>query len=246
MVTVAFLIVICTGLAALCINRRHVCRLDGSGDPAQGIVVFVEPVRWLFIIWGFSWFCRGLRRAGGTQRVILFRWSSIAGAILVIPDLVRQVRLDRRAERLTRFIEQLEHDHPDTPINIVGYSTGAYVATEGCKRLAPRGAARRLILLAGSASPSYDWSGLGGNRFVVHSFHSRLDAINIIGPLLFGGNDRRWGPAGGAVAFKHPPAFLTQRPWSWSDIRLGYFGDHFTVTAPAFIARHVAPLLAVG
>jgi hypothetical protein len=33
---------------ALWLNRRGVRRYDGTGDPSLGIVVFVEPVRWLF------------------------------------------------------------------------------------------------------------------------------------------------------------------------------------------------------
>ena len=63
------------------VNRSRVRHHDGTGDPSAGIVVFVEPIRWLFVIWGFARFCRGLRRAGQRHRVYLFRWCSIAGAL---------------------------------------------------------------------------------------------------------------------------------------------------------------------
>lgn len=240
---VALILAVGLFAAALLLNRRRALRLSGSGDPAHGIVVFVEPVRWLFVIWGFAWFCRGLRRAGGRQQVLLFRWSSTVGALLVVPDLVRRRRLDRRAERLAWLLARLAREHANVPIHVVGYSTGAYVAAEACKHMPRSAVPHRLVLLAASASPDYDWSGLQGLGLEVFSFHSPLDAINVVGPLLFGGNDRRWGPACGAVGFRSAPGFVNQRSWRWSDVRFGYLGDHFTVAVPRFIARHVAPLL---
>lgn len=239
-------LLICGGLwaAAVYINRRCLRTYEDSGDPAAGIVIFVEPVRWLFIIWGFTGFCRGLRRANGEHRVVLFRWSTPAGALLVIPDLIGRQRLNRRAARLAHLIDRIRLTHPNVPVHIVSYSTGTYVALEACKRLGWPDSVSRLILLAPSASPRYDWRGLDRSCTSVHSFHSLLDAINIVGPLLFGANDRRWGPAGGAVGFRRAPDFVHQRAWRFADVRVGYFGDHFTIAAPAFIARHVAPLLA--
>jgi hypothetical protein len=61
--------------------------------------------------------------------------------------------------------------------------------------------------------------------------------------LLFGSNDRRWGPGCGTVGFREPPPFVTQRAWRPADVRLGYLGDHFTVTSPRFVAGHLAPIL---
>ena len=37
-------------------QRSRVRHHDAMGDPQCGIVVFVEPVRWLFIIGGFTFF----------------------------------------------------------------------------------------------------------------------------------------------------------------------------------------------
>ncbi|MBI4580091.1 MAG: hypothetical protein HY718_10345 [Planctomycetes bacterium] len=231
-------------LAAMGVNRRHVRRYDGSGDPQEGIIVFVEPVRWLFIIWGFSSFCRGLRHAGGRQSARLFRWGSTAGAMLVVPDLIRRRRLERRAGRLARFLDQLAVAHPGSAIHVVGYSSGGYLALEAGKQIGCPGRIGRIVLLAASASPHYAWKGLEERALPIHSFHSRLDLINIVGPLLFGSNDRKWGPSCGAVGFRRPPPTVRERSWTLADIRLGYLGDHFTITSPAFVAAHVAPILA--
>lgn len=234
---------LCCYMAALWLNHRRLARFAGSGDPAQGIVVFVEPVRWLFVVWGFASFCRGFRAAGGRHAIHLFRWSSTAGSLLVIPDLVRRHRLDRKAKKLARFVATLASTHPGATINLVGYSTGAYVASEACKQLPANIPVRQLILLAPSASPDYRWDDLENRDLQVHNFFSPCDTINIIGPLLFGGNDRKWAPAAGAVGFRHAPGTLTQRRWRISDTRLGYFGGHFTVASSAFIAQRVASLI---
>lgn len=228
---------------ALLVNRRRVASCDGSGDPRDGIVVFVEPVRWLFIIWGFAPFCRGLRRAGERRQVRLFRWSSSLGALLVIPDLMRRGRLERRARRLARFIDQLALLHPGVEIGIVGYSSGGYIALEACKHVSRGTPVGCVVLLAASASPSYAWEGLGTRTAFVHNFHSVLDVINMVGPSLFGSNDRKWGPGCGAVGFRSAPSTVRQRAWTPADVRLGYLGDHFTITSPAFVATHVAPIL---
>ncbi|MBN1513813.1 MAG: hypothetical protein JXB13_17485 [Phycisphaerae bacterium] len=232
-------------LAAIIVNRRRVRRYDGSGDSQDAIVVFVEPVRWLFIIWGFSGFCRGLRQAGGRQLLRLFLWSSVAGAMLVIPDLIRRRRLERRARRLARFLDRLAVEHPRAVIHMVGYSSGCYLALEAAKRVTHPRRIGRIVLLAASVSPSYVWDELAEWALAIHSFHSRLDVINIVGPLLFGSNDRRWGPSCGAVGFRCPPPIVSERSWIPSDVRLGYLGDHFTIASSAFVATHVAPLLAV-
>src|SRR5436190_6786891 len=117
-------------LIALALNRRGVRRHDGGGDANEGILLFVEPVRWLFIIWGFRSFCVGLRRAGWCGQTRLFRWSTTAGALLVIPDVVQQHRLIRRAQKLARLILRISAQRPGVPIHVCGYSSGCYLVLE--------------------------------------------------------------------------------------------------------------------
>ncbi len=223
-------------------QRSRVRHHDAMGDPQCGIVVFVEPVRWLFIIWGFTFFCSGLRRAGGNQQVRLFRWSSRIGSLFVIPDLMAQKRLLSHSQRLATLIEELADEHPQQQIHFVGYSTGCYLALEACRRLHRRGMIRKVVLLAGTLSPRYKLGHLAGKTSGIHSFSSPVDLINGLGPLLFGSNDRRWGAASGMLGFRDPPEFVAQYAWRPSDMTLGYFGDHFTIVSPRFIAKRIAPL----
>ncbi|GAG12587.1 unnamed protein product, partial [marine sediment metagenome] len=235
---------------ALAINDRRVRACDGSGNPEQDIVVFVEALRWLFIVWGFPRFCRGLRRGGCQQQVRLFRWSGSAGALLVLPDYLCRHRLLTKARRLARFLDELAERHPGRTIHLVGYSTGGFLVLEALKRLRHPVPVGEVILLAGALSPYYHTHELSDRARRVHNFYSYRDfLISGLAPLVFGSNDGRRGLACGMVGFRPQhsasrPEFVIQHPWSTSAIRLGYFGDHFSITSSAFVARRIAPLVA--
>jgi pimeloyl-ACP methyl ester carboxylesterase len=230
-------------LAAVWWTRRVVRRHDGSGDPSEGIIIFVEPVRWLFIIWGFVSACRGLRRAGLNHVIHLFQWSHTAGSLLVLPDLMRRARLDAKAGRLVRLLVDLSRRHPGSTIHLIGYSSGAYVAFEAVKALPAEVRLGRVIVLHGTVSPEYDLAPVAARAGVVN-IYSRIDClINGLGPLLFGTNDRVHAPACGMVGFRGEVGGVEQHCWSWADVRDGYWGDHFTVMSSAWICRNIGPLL---
>ncbi|HPD30016.1 MAG TPA: alpha/beta hydrolase [Phycisphaerae bacterium] len=225
---------------ALWFNRRGVCRFDGSGDPNRGIVVFVEPVRWLFIVWCFNALCRALRRAGRTDAVYLYRWSRAAGSVLVLPDLMRRHRLDAKAVRLAQFIEQLRREHPASPIHLVGYSTGVYIAFESLRQMSPATTIGQVVALHGTVSPDYDMTEVTRRAKGVLTVHGRPDwLINGLGPLLFGTNDRVHTAACGMVGLRSAPAKVEQRGWQISDARAGYLGDHFTVMSRGWLRVNI-------
>ena len=224
-------------------NRRGVARHDGTGDPEAGIIVFVEPVRWLFIDWGFAGTCGGLRRAGLKHAIHLFHWSRWAGSLLVLPDLMRRGRLDAKAARLGRFLQDLAVNHPRSMIHLIGYSSGAYVAFEAIKTLPADVRLGRVIILHGTVSPGYDLGPVAARAEILNVFGWNDFVINGVGPLLFGTNDRVHAFACGMVGFRSDVGGLSQRRWCRADIRDGYWGDHFTVVSGAWICRNIGPLL---
>jgi hypothetical protein len=224
-------------------DRRRIRKYDGTGDLNAGIVLFVEPVRWLFVIWGFADFCKGLRLAGWQGKVELILWSSHIGALLVFPDLMRPGRQQRFAEKLAAHIDKLAQKHPGSPIHLVGYSGGSYVVLEAIRRISYPEALDQVILLGAAISPRYPLDSLSDRIRSLSSFHSAIDLITGIGPAIFGCCDRRWCPAAGTLGFKNPPAFVTEHRWRLRDLSLGYLGDHFTITAPRFVADRIAPIL---
>ncbi|GMU23644.1 MAG: hypothetical protein AMXMBFR13_37220 [Phycisphaerae bacterium] len=232
--------------ASVCINRRRVRAFESRGDCSGDTIIFVEPVRWLFVIWGFASFCSGMRRAGWKGQLRLFRWSGTAGALLVIPDLIRRGRLLQKAERLALAVSRCIRENPERRIHLIGYSTGCYIVLEACRRLIHQDNLGQVVLLAPTVSPEYDLTTLSGGPQTIHTYYSKADLINGIGPLLFGSNDRRWGPASGTLGFRDPPGFVRQRAWRLRDVRLGYLGDHFTLLSQWFVAQEVAPVLVGG
>lgn len=237
------LLILLAWIAGLWVNHRGVSRHDGSGDPGRGIVVFVEPVRWLFIVWGFNGLCRAIRRAGCDHAIHLFRWSRTAGSLFVLPDLMRRERLDSKAVRLARWIDRLAQEHPQTTIHLVGYSTGVYLAFEAAQQI-ETSRLGQIIALHGTVSPDYDVSRAASRAKGILSVHGRLDwLINGLGPLLFGTNDRRHALACGMVGLRNSLPGVEQHAWQSADARLGYFGDHFTVMSSAWLQRHVIPRL---
>ncbi len=225
-------------------NRRSVAAVDGSGNTDLGVVVFVEPVRWLFMVWGFASFVSGLRRGGCGHYVRLFRWSSAVGALLVVPDLVRRDRLLRKAARLGRFIDRLAARKPGHTIHICAYSSGCYVAMEALKQATTRHPLGTVILLSPTASPAYRVQHVLERACSLRSFHSRADfIISGLAPLIFGCNDGPRSLSAGMVGFRPATPQIGQHGWSWSDVMLGYLGDHFSVTSARFVAARIAPLL---
>lgn len=231
------------GVLAVLANRFIVRRLDGSGDPDRGVLVYVEPVRWLFIIWGLDLLWLALRWAGWQGQMHLFRWCSIGGGLAVFPDLIARKRLLRRAAELTGRIEALSRDNPGRPIHVVAFSNGCFVALEACRHLRRPGTVGQLVLLAGAVSPTYELDELAGKVEHVHSFWSPLDFTIRLGPLVFGTSERRWTSGCGAVGFRNPPSFVTQRRWRPRDMLRFYFGDHGTIISPLFLVKHVAPII---
>lgn len=238
------LFILLAWISGLWLNRRGVTRYDGSGDPKRAVVIYVEPVRWLFIVWGFNGLCRAIRKAGVSHAVHLFRWSRTAGSLLVLPDLMRRERLDAKAKRLARLIDRLASEHPHSTIHLVAYSTGVYLAFEAVQQVEPNRIGR-IIALHGTVSPTYDVSRAASRTKGILSVHGRPDClINGLGPLLFGTNDRQHALACGMVGLRDSPPGLEQHAWRPADARLGYLGDHFTVMSSAWLRRHVVPKLA--
>ena len=157
---------------------------------------------------------------------------------------MRRHRLDAKAVRLARFIEELSREHPASTIHLIGYSTGVYLAFEAIKQVSSTIHIGQVIALHGTVSPDYDMTEVARRATGVLTVHGRPDwLINGLGPLLFGTNDRVHTAACGMIGLRSVPAKVQQRPWRLGDTRMGYFGDHFTVMSCAWLQANVIPRL---
>ena len=224
-------------------------RADRSGDCRRGTVIFVEPLRAFGVRWGLRSVTAGLRRAGFEGEVVYWRWQQWWRAWLMVPAIVGKRAHQQQARRLARFIHQCRRQYPDRPTYLIGYSSGGFVALRALELLNPAAAVDAAALLAPAVSPGYDLTAAAqrvrGKLVVTSSF---LDwAIVGFALVLLGTCDRRHSVSAGMVGLRRAPAAdVVQIRWRPGLVRLGHFGGHFSATAPAFVARWVAPAMGIG
>ncbi|MBN1341236.1 MAG: DUF726 domain-containing protein [Phycisphaerae bacterium] len=230
------------------LHERRQCRRYASPELRErGIVFFAEAARWLCIRWSFVRVARGLRAGGVTAGIELFRWCSGWRGFLAIPALMSQGLMQRRGRRLAEKIVHYQTRYPDRPVDLIGYSSGAYVVLVALESLPDGVTVRMAILLAPTVRPDYDLTSalrhISGRMIALHSRGDWL--INGIGPLLFGTADRRHAIAAGTVGFRNrPQGHLADRlmtvPYRTEFVRSGYLGDHFTVAGSGLARDHLA------
>lgn len=213
---------------------RAALRRPPPGDPARGLILFVEPLPWLGLKWGYRRFLAAADLAGTPARVEFFAWSNAWRATLLLPDLLARGRHQARAKRLAGRLTEYRVACPDAPIDIVAYSSGGFVALEALGQLGPAVRVRRLILLACSVSRDYDLAVPLRSCDRIVNVSSPLDfLINGLGPLLLGTNDRRQALPAGLLGFR-PAAgqpLCHEIRWRPRFVRFGWLGDHFSVAA---------------
>ena len=233
------------------LRERVQCRQWASSTRRdRGIVFFAEAARWLCVRWSFVRVARGLAAGGVDGSIELFRWSSGWRGFLAIPALMSHAVMRRRGGRLAEKIVRYQERHPDRPVDLVGYSSGAYVVLVALESLPDDVTVRTVVLLAPTVWPQYDLTAalrhVNGRLIAVHSRGDWL--INGLGPLVFGTADRRHRPAAGMVGFRRRPAddvadrFVSVQH-TWRFARSGYFGDHFTVAGSGMARDHLAAWL---
>ncbi len=222
--------------------------LSMSNTPRNRLVIFVESIRWLGVRWGLAAVRRGLGRAGIDAEVLYWRWHEGWRGWTVLPAIMDAAMLQREARRLADFIVTARRDNPDPPIYLMGYSCGAFVALRALELLPPDVQVDAAVFLAAAFDPDHDMTAaLSRVRGRIVNCSSALDCLIIgAGTCLFGTAERTFGPSAGMVGLRHPSVRdprVVQVRWRPGMMTQGYFGGHFTVAAPEFFARHVAPLL---
>ncbi|RPI60489.1 MAG: hypothetical protein EHM48_07150, partial [Planctomycetaceae bacterium] len=125
-------------------------RRRANGRAGDGLVIFVEGIRWLSVPWDCWPAHEGLRRAGFTGRFVYWKWHAWWWAWLALPVLMNRREMDRKAARLAKFITHQRRRHPERPIYLMGCSCGAYVSVRAMELLPTGVAVDSAALLAGA------------------------------------------------------------------------------------------------
>jgi len=219
-----------------------------AGDPCEGIVLFIEPLRWLGVRWGRCEAAAGLRRAGFGGEFLFWGWDPTWRAMLVLPTIAAPGFLDRQARRLADRLVELRQTYPDRPIHLMGYSCGSFVAVRAMELLPREVQVDSLVLLGAAFSPWRDLNPAAGRvRGPVIVSSSVLDMVVGLGTLLVGTADRVHTPSMGTLGY-HGPACdkIISFRWRPAWIRWRHWGSHFTAPAELFIAKRIAPAMGIG
>jgi len=252
----ALVIILCIVLAPLAVVAVHTVVVhlrtgpDPGGDSREGLVVFVESIRWMGVRWGLRTAAAGLRQAGFRGRFLYWRWHATWRGCLVLPAIAAPRLLERQARRLAGFLSRQKRRRPVRPIYLVGYSCGAYVAVRALELLPDDVRIDAAATLAGAFAPDRDLAGacdhLAGPLVACSSLGDFV--IVGLGTLLVGTGDRRHVLSAGTVGIRGASAAdprVVSICWRPAMIRLGHWGGHFTASAPGFIRHCVAPALGI-
>ena len=223
----------------------------GEGDPGKGIVIFAESIRFAGVPWGTRECEAGLREAGFEGEFRYWAWQEPWQGWLVLPAIMDAPMLEREAGRLARFIEARRREHGATPIYLIGFSCGAYVAIRALELLDEDVSVDAAATLAGAFDPRRDLSAAMhhvSGRLVVCS--SLADWMIVgLGTMLFGTGDRKHTLSAGMVGLRYrrpPNDRLLEIRWRPALIRQGCYGGHFTAPAALFITHHLAPKMGIS
>ncbi len=218
-------------------------RRDQNGDPACGLVIWVEPLRFMGIRWGEKSAALGLRRAGYAGEFLFWPWHASWQGTLLLPALRNKPLIEERAKELALFLAYRRAERPDTPIYLMGYSAGGQVARRALELLDASVQVDAAALLSSSFCP---WADLrpAAKRvkgpLLVSS--SLLDCwIGGVGTTILGNADGWHGPAIGTLGYCGPKdAQIIQRRWWPGLLVLGLLGMHDWSLQPGFLQHFAA------
>jgi hypothetical protein len=239
------------GMIANFITAREVRRQPSKSPSLQaaideGLVIFVEGIRWLGIRWDLQPAVTGLRKAGYGGEFEYWKWHSTWRGWVVLPVIMAPALLEREARRLADYIVAQRAANPSRPIHLMGCSCGTFVVLRALEMLPAGVNVQAAALLAGAFDPRRELDKslehVAGPVVVTSSMGDWL--ILGLGTLIFGTADRRHSFSAGMVGL---PASSSKRPiqikWRPAMIAYGHMGTHFI--SSEFIAKFVAPAMAI-
>lgn len=220
-------------------------RRDTGGQAEKGLVLWVEPLRFLGIRWGERSAAAGLRRAGFRGEFRYWEWHGALGGTLLAPVLRNRRLIETAARRLADFIVQYRTAHPERPLVVIGYSAGGFLVARALELLPEGVTVDAAGVFSSTFSPWHDLRPAAEHvrgRLVVTS--SLYDFVILgLGVLLTGGADGRHTPAIGMLGYLGPAhARILQRRWRPRLLRHGLAGMHDWSLLPNYFVRFAADL----
>ncbi|MFQ5411779.1 MAG: alpha/beta fold hydrolase [Phycisphaerae bacterium] len=186
----------------------------------------------------------GLREYGVQHAIEVMPWGIPWDALANLQSLDRNRGWsEREAERVAAYMDA----HPDRPVTLIGYSSGAMIAIMVVESLPDEKHVDRVILMSATVSRDYDLTTMleNTNLGAIHYF-SPSDAFSDFVSLNLGATDRVFDLPGATVGFSTESDKLIQVPWSPEMGHYGNHGGHFDILfRPPFIRDFMGPWVVV-
>ena len=238
-----------TLVASGCLSLRKCNPTSVSAAPANAVVFVADGAG------NFQAVSRTLSELFEQEKVpihvVTFEWSHGYGRILA--DQLGFNYAVAKGKQLAEEVDAYAAAHPHMPLYMIGHSAGSTVILSALEHMRP-GLIERAFLLSPAVSSTYDIRPAVDNvSRGLHVYYSRHDYWYLgFATHFLGTADRKFvHPASGRVGFQLPvdcgdfalQAKLIQRPWQRVDIQTGNLGGHYGNYVPAFMKRHLLPLL---
>lgn len=191
---------------------------------------------------------QGFRDGGVTADIRVHDWVRPGGWYQRLTDM-RRNRTDSRV--VAASITEWQADHPEEPVDLVGYSGGGGLAVMTAEALPPSVHLRRIVLCQPALSPSYDLThALKRTREGIVAFYCPRDWFVLgVGTTMFGTIDRRFSASAGMYGFKIDQAVpdpasrgkLVQHEWETGMREVGHVGDHASIFGQDWNREYIAP-----
>lgn len=200
--------------------------------------------------WELQYAYAALRDAGIDSAIDIRDWSRPTGSLSNLIDLPGNQSL---ARKLAGDIYKYSRQHPNCPIDLIGYSGGGGVVILTAEYLPESVRLRYIILAQAALSPNYDLT-----RALEHvdgqlvNLYCPTDWLVLgLGTQLFGTIDRVKTAAAGKVGFNIERAVpnesmrskFRQHAWSLNDFGTGHWGTHIGIGIYGWNRRYVATII---
>jgi hypothetical protein len=187
---------------------------------------------------------RSILDAGFRGAVIRCDWNKGVPIVRSFVNLMHRGHQERQSNGVVAIVEDHASAHPGSPVFILAQSGGCWIAVRTLEKLHSPGIVDACVFLAPSISPGSDLrAALANCRHGIVAVGGAGDMIFLgLGTLVFGTSDRVHAPAAGWVGWRRPPPPLFEVRWRPEWIRLGYWGNHTTTSAPDFLREKIAPV----
>jgi pimeloyl-ACP methyl ester carboxylesterase len=233
-------------------------RLDDPARERDGLTIVLSGIQGASLL--ERQMALGLADAGVPGRIEIVDWTT-GNPLRLIEHLRQRHRAAEQGIAVAERIVAYRRDRPETPVNLVGYSGGGYLALLALEALLAETRVSRSVLIAPSCSGRLDVSPLAERtENGLYLFHSPFDVLALgLLTTVAGTMDGWYEPSSGLIGFdtarrdatpdpsrsRHPSQAdrYVEVAYRWRWWRSFHYGGHFGYANRVWAGEVLGPVL---